>query len=285
MFTLQSKRSGAEVRMNPQSLLFLTSLFGIVPAILVLYYVLNTYEEYLKDSTLYAFFAGGMIVGMVSFVLHLLIDPQIFGFLDLSILIFVLAFAVLEELTKYVILYLKWFKAQFSTTYYGLSYGLGFGATSIISIAYRDFYLYPEKTLENPFVLPTFFFLGLGFVGLHATTGGFIGYASAKKMRWNGLILALGFHLVFNAILLWLWWSWYPSRLGQAMILAGIGLAGVYIFRKDFMPNTLTRRLSRDRRRKMKARLYGKGRRKGKGPGVPTITFGERPAKAGTEEE
>ena len=271
--------------MNAQSLLFLTSLFGIVPALMVLYYVLNTYEDYLKDSTLYAFFAGGMIVGMVSFVLHLFIDPQIFNFLDLSLLIYVLAFAVFEELTKFIILYLKWFKGKYSTTYYGLSFGLGFGATSIIAIVYRDLYLNPSSSINNPFFIPTAFFLGLGFVGLYATTGGLIGYGSAKKIRWNFLLLALGYHLMFNVILLWFWWSGFPDRIAQSMILTAIGLSGLYTFRKDFMPLTLTHRLFRQRRRKMRADLYHKGRKKGKGPGIPGITLGEQPVKKGKEEE
>jgi uncharacterized membrane protein YhfC len=271
--------------MNPQTLLFLTSFFGIVPAILILYYLLNTYEDYLKDNTLYAFFAGGMILGMVSFVLHLLIDPQVMGFLDIAILIYVLAFAVFEELTKYIILYLKWFRAQHSTTYYGLAFGLGFGATSIIAVVYRDLYPDPTDAASNPYFLPTAIFLAIGFVGLYATTGGLIGYGSAKKIRWNFLWLALAYHILFNFMVFWYWFSWFPARLGQAMVLAGIGLFGVYFFRTDFMPLTLTRRLSRERRRMMKQRRF---KRKGsgeKGPGVPGITFGEKPKAVKSEEE
>lgn len=270
--------------MNPQSLLFLTSVFGILPAIFILYYVLNTYEEYLKESTLYAFFAGGMIAGMVSFVLHILIDQQVFPFIDLSLLIYVLAFAVLEELSKFIILYSKWFRAKHSTTYYGLSYGLGFGATSIIAIAYRDFYLYPGKTLGNPYVIPTDILLGLGLVGMYAMTGGLIGYGSAKKVRWNFLIVAIGIHLVFNLFMLWFWWAWFPDRFGLAVLLACIGLVGVFLFRRDFMPTTLTHSLSRHRRRKMRARMYGKGRNIKMATNAPGITLGDPQVKKGEEE-
>jgi len=271
--------------MNPQSLLFLTSTFGIVPALLILYYVLNTYEDYLKDSTLYAFFAGGMILGMVSFVLHAFIDQQIFDFLDMSLLIYVVAFAVFEELTKYIILYLKWFRGKYSTTYYGLSLGLGFGATSIIAIVYRDLYVNVTSAMNNFFFIPTALFLGVGFVGLYGTTGGIIGYGSAKKVRWENLLLALGYHLLFNVILLWFWWSGFPDRFVQSIILAAIGLGGIHTFRKGFMPLSLTHRLFRKRRRGMRAKLYHKGERKGKGPGTPGITLGERPVKKGKEEE
>ena len=281
--------------MNSPTLLFLTSLIGIIPAILLLYYVLQTYDEYFKDSTLYIFFAGGMILGMVSFVLNVIIvynNSKFFNYVDISILIYVLAFAAFEELMKYIILYLKWFRGQHSTTYYGVAFGLGFGATSIMAIAYRDIYMFPGAVLTNPYILPTDLALSLGYVGLHATTGGLIGFGSAKKIRWTMILMALGLHLVFNFILLGFWWVWYPTRFGDALLLAGIGLAGVYFFRKEYMSRSLTGKLSRERRRKMKAahreaqRRMARGLPKEKSPGMPGLTFGEKtPFRKSTEEE
>ncbi len=272
--------------MNNQTLLFMVSLFGIVPAMLLLYYILATYDEYFKDSTLYVFFAGGMIIGLITFVLQVLIvynNAHFFDFVDIAILLFVLAFAAFEELIKYVILYLKWFQGGHATTYYGVAFGLGFGATPIIGIIYRDVYLNPGNVLSNPFIIPTYLAMSLGYVGLNATTGGLIGYGSAKGIRWKMLLYALTLHIAFNFILLGFWWSWYPVRFGDAVLLSLVGLLGVYQLRRDFITRSLPKNLARKRRREMKSALHrahtGRDRAGRKRAQMPGITLGERPVK------
>jgi hypothetical protein len=278
--------------MNNQTVLFMVSLFGIVPAVLLLYYILATYDEYFKDSTLYVFFAGGMTVGLVAFVLQVLIiynNANFVNYIDIAILIFVLAFAAFEELIKFVILYLKWFQGDHATTYYGVAFGLGFGATPIIGIMYRDVYMYPSNVLNNPFIIPTYLCLSLGYVGLNATTGGLIGYGSSKGIRWKMIMYALALHIFFNFILLSFWWSWYPVRFGDAVILAMVGMLGVYQLRRDYITRSLPKHLARKRRRELKSALHrahtGRDRRGRKRPQVPGITFGEKPAAKNKEEE
>jgi|GEM_PF-3728625 len=279
--------------LNNQTVLFLVSLFGIVPAIVLLYYILATYDEYFKDSTLYVFFAGGMIIGLVSFVLQVLIvynNANFFNYVDIAILIFVLAFAAFEELIKFVILYLKWFQGDHATTYYGAAFGLGFGATPIIGIIYRDVYLFPSNVTSNPFILPTYLAMSIGYVGLNATTGGLIGFGSAKGIRWKMILYALTLHIAFNFILLGFWWSWYPVRFGDAALLSFVGLLGVYQFRRDFITRSLPKNLQRKRRRELKSALHRAhtGRDKaGRRIQVPGITFGEKPVvkQKKTEEE
>jgi len=291
---LQSPRIRSGPHMNNQTLLFMVSLFGIVPAVLLLYYILATYDEYFKDSTLYVFFAGGMIVGLVTFVMQVLViynNAHLFDYIDLSILLFVLAFAAFEELMKYVILYLKWFQGDHATTYYGVAFGLGFGATPIIGIIYRDVYMFPSNVLSNPFIIPTYLAMSLGYVGINATTGGLIGYGSSKGIRWKMILYALAIHVFFNFILLGFWWSSYPVRFGDALMLAFIGLFGVYRLRREYISRSLTKSLSRKRRRELKSALhrahtgrYRPGRRRTQAPG---ITLGEKPIdkKVITEEE
>ena len=88
----------------------MTSLIGIIPAIIVMYYILRSYDEYFKDTWLYGFLAGGLIMGMVFFVVHAFLDPYALKYsIDMALLLFVFAFALIEELAKYALLYFKKF--------------------------------------------------------------------------------------------------------------------------------------------------------------------------------
>jgi RsiW-degrading membrane proteinase PrsW (M82 family) len=223
----------------------------------MLYYVLTTYEDYIEDSNIYGFFAGGMIMGMVFFVAHTLVDYQVINLLDLAILIFIFLFAVVEELAKYVVLYYKKFLGEYKTTYTGLSMGLGFGATAIIALIYWAYAHQPGLFEDQLLTWPSALVLSLGFIGMHATTGGLIGYGSAKKVRWNYLGIALVLHLVFNTIYLIFWWTPYPAKFGIAIILAAIGLGGIFYFRQEVMPTSLPRKQARERKRKLRRQKLG----------------------------
>jgi hypothetical protein len=198
-----------------------------------------------------------MIMGMVFFVAHALIDYQVIPFLDLAILIFVLLFAMVEELAKYIILYYKKFVDKYETTYMGLALGLGFGATSIIALIYWAYSSQENLFEEEILALPSALVLSLGFIGMHATTGGLIGYGSAKKVRWNYLGVALVIHLIFNAIYLVFWFVPYPYKLIVAIGLAAIGLGGVIYFRREVMPTSLPRKLARKRKRLLRRKTLG----------------------------
>jgi RsiW-degrading membrane proteinase PrsW (M82 family) len=249
--------------MNTQSLLCLTGLMGFVPAMALLYYLLDRYDVVIKDQPLFGFFAGGIIIGMVAFVAHAFIDNQTLEFLDLAVFVFVIGFAFFEEFVKYIILYYKKFVGKYETTYLGLSLGLGFGATAILSFSYIDIYQTPEILVESPLTIPMSIAYSLGAVGMHGTAGGLIGYGSAKKVRWTYLGMAIGLHVLFNFLSLAFWWSGSQGgRFSLTIILAIIGMAGIMYFKKEIMTKSLPRSLARKRRRMLRAGKRGLDRRK-----------------------
>jgi len=250
--------------MNSQMILCLTSLIGFVPAMAILYYSLKTYEAFIKDTPLLGFFAGGIIIGLVVFLLHGWIDVQVLNHIDLSILVFIVAFACFEEFIKFIILYYKKFVGDHQTTYLGLSLGLGFGATAVLTFAYVDFLSNPSVVTEMPLVLPTATALSLGYIGLHATTGGLMGFGSAKKIKWYYLGVSVGVHMLFNTIVLAFWWSSsFTARFGLSIFLAAMGMYGVYYFNREIMPASLPKKLARKRRRILRAMKRGWGQEKG----------------------
>jgi hypothetical protein len=224
----------------------------------ILYYSLKTYEAFIKDTPLLGFFAGGIILGMVIFLAHGWIDVQVLNHVDLSILVFIVAFACFEEFVKFIILYYKKFVGKHETTYLGLSLGLGIGATSVLTFAYADFLSDPGIVTEIPLVLPTAVALSLGYVGLHGTTGGLMGFGSAKKIKWYYLGVSVGVHLLFNAMLLAFWWSpSFANRFAISIVLAVMGMYGIYYFNKELMPMSLPKKLARKRRRLLRAMKRG----------------------------
>jgi uncharacterized membrane protein YccC len=131
--------------------------------------------------------------------------------------------------------------------------------------------------------------MSLGYVGLNATTGGLIGYGSSKGIRWKMILYALAIHIFFNFILLGFWWSWYPVRFSDAIMLAMVGLIGVYWLRKEYITRSLPKNLSRKRRRDMKSALHrahtGRDRQGRKRIQAPGITLGEKPEKKKNSKE
>lgn len=270
--------------LNPQLILCMTSLMGIIPAVVILYYLLKTYEQFITDTPIYGFFAGGLVLGMVVFAVHALVDPMVIYVVELAILVFMIAFPVFEELVKYVIVYYKKYLGKFKTMYCGLALGLGFGATSIIGVAYRSFIEDPDLLIKDPIIIPTAIALSVAFVSLHATTGGLIGAGSALKIRWRMLGKATLFHIVFNIFLWWFWLSDLITRFVISLVLTLMSVMGLLYVQREVMPTILPTKLARRRKRGIRKARREKGPKMIKGKGKVTFK-GPRTDESGGEEE
>ena len=99
-----------------------TSLFiGIIPALIILYIGLKGYEGHFKDKLIFLTFIVGIIIGFISAVIELFTR-------DIGLIIYIILFPVLEQLSKTIVLNLGRFQEKQETTIYGLSLGLGFGS-------------------------------------------------------------------------------------------------------------------------------------------------------------
>jgi hypothetical protein len=142
-----------------------TSLFiGIIPALIILYIGLKGYEGHFKDKLIFLTFIVGIIIGFISAVIEL------FTTRGIGLVIFIILFPVLEQLSKTIVLNLGRFQEKQETTIYGLSLGLGFGSVftpaAIIMGNYQEINVAFIAAIVGSF----------GIILFHAATGVIIGY-------------------------------------------------------------------------------------------------------------
>jgi RsiW-degrading membrane proteinase PrsW (M82 family) len=245
--------------------LCLISLFGIVPALLIIYFVLRTYDKYFKHNMFFMLFAGGIVLGTIAFVFHLMLDPFFLSSVDLAFLGYILGFSLLEELMKFIILYYKSFRGDYETTYYGFALGLGIGAMIITGLVYLGVLTDPGGLEPEVLVIPSALFLSIGIVGMNGATGAIIGYGSSIQVRWKYFGLALLLHMIFNTFLLGFWWLGYPSGVIFTIIVMVFGIALVYYIHEEIIPESLPPDLKRKRRREMRRALKSPGKKRIRG--------------------
>ena len=170
----------------PQSLLFL----GIIPALILWFIGLKGYEGYYSDRGAFLAIAFGIIMGLVSAAVRIIVNP--FPYLFTYIVIF----AFFDNLLKTMVLNIGRLHNEKKTLIYGLSFGLGFGSsfTPLLIIAasgtgFADF---------NSLALITFG--SIGFIFFHAATATFIGYGIYIGKVFNFLLIAIALQLPFNFI-------------------------------------------------------------------------------------
>ncbi|VVB59816.1 Uncharacterised protein [uncultured archaeon] len=141
-----------------------TSLFiGIIPALIILYVGLKGYEGYFKDKLIFLTFIVGIIIGFISAVIELFTR-------DIGLIIYIILFPVLEQLSKTIVLNLGRFQEKQETTIYGFSLGLGFGSVftpaAIILGNFQEINVAFIAAIIGSF----------GIILFHAATGAIIGY-------------------------------------------------------------------------------------------------------------
>ena len=141
-----------------------TSLFiGIIPALIILYIGLKGYEGHFKDKLIFLTFIVGIIIGFISAVIELFTR-------GIGLIIYIILFPVLEQLSKTIVLNLGRFQEKQETTIYGLSLGLGFGSVftpaAIIMGNFQEINVAFIAAIIGSF----------GIILFHAATGAIIGY-------------------------------------------------------------------------------------------------------------
>lgn len=170
-----------------QGILFL----GIVPALVLLYISLKHYEGCYKDKGLFLAFVFGILLGFIAAYIRLRINPVPL------LIIFIILFAILEQLMKTIILNVGRLQEKKGTMIYGLSLGLGFGTvfTPFLLIA-------AYSSIEMDTIGVSIITIGtIGIILFHGATGALIGYGIYKNKPFNYLFIAILLQLPFNVIL------------------------------------------------------------------------------------
>jgi hypothetical protein len=221
-----------------QALLFV----GIIPALLLWFFALKGYEGLTKDKTLFLIFVIGILIGVVSAV------ARFFVYVYPLVILLIVIFAFFDQLFKTIVLNIGRLQRKKETAIYGLSLGLGFGAS------FTPFLILAGGISEQD----TMFFLVLVFIGaigytlFHAATAAIIGFGVYKGKLVKYLLTAIILQLPFNAILDITRFTEDPIYPYSQIGLLVFGLAiYLYVILK-IMPNLLKESDKRKRSKKTK---------------------------------
>ena len=216
-----------------QAILFL----GIIPALVFLFLSLKGYDGIYKQKTVFLTLVVGIIIGVIVAVSRLFIYR-----LPLSIF-FIVAFAFFEQLIKTIVLNIGRFQRKKDTTIYGLTLGLGFGAS------FTPFLIIAGSITEEPnLALYGLILIGtIGFTLFHASTAAYIGYGIYIGRLTKYLLIAIIIQLPFNLILDLARYIKDPFFVYYQIALLLYGLICYIYIVKYVMPNILK---DKDRRKR-----------------------------------
>lgn len=171
----------------PQTLLFL----GIIPSLILLYIALKGYDGLYKDKYVFLTFIIGIIIGVISVVIRIRINPPIL------LIVYIIIFAFFEQLFRLIILNIGRLQRRKETTIYGLSLGLGFGSVFtpfLIIAAYLD-------GIENSIMLAFIAFGSIGIILFHGATGIYVGYGVYVGNIFRYLLISIILQIPLNILI------------------------------------------------------------------------------------
>lgn len=179
--------------------MIVSAVAGFAPAMGLMYYTLRDYtfpaveKPFFDDRKVFAFFALGIVLGMVLFAFE---EWGGTASTAETLLVLIIGFALMEESMKLMILNFPRFQRKIDTAFYGLSFGLGISATFTFATIYAS-----ALGIEDPQAvdMAAYALLGLQFVLLHGATTAFIGIGVArgevKAYFSEALLIHIGYNL------------------------------------------------------------------------------------------
>ena len=238
------------------------SFIGFAPALFLIWFSLRKYSypyvegSLFEDRRVFFMLAVGMVLGSLLFVLELSLYPMFISdtgfYFVMFIIIFVLAFPLLEDMAKFIILNFKGYRGRFDSTFYGVSLGAGYSATSIIGrIVIESNQAVGDITIINWLGL---FFLSVATCLIHVSVGATIGSATGQNMGMRGIPLAVIPHIIFNLLM----FPWFASdQIWYSLIIILPVAAYIYwgVYSKT-IPECLPQDIQKEVRRDTRRRIY-----------------------------
>jgi len=243
-------------------IMLMGSLIGFVPALFLIWFSLRKYSypyvegSLFEDRRVFFMLAVGMVLGSLIFVLEISLYPLfLFGgniYFVMFILIFVLAFPLVEDMAKFIILNFKGYRGRFDSTFYGISLGAGYSATAIIGYIVMD--LGNTSGTISPLTWLGLLFFSAATCLIQVSVGATIGSATGQNLGLRGIPLAVIPHIIFN-LLMFPWFAsgqiWYSLII--ALPIAAFIYWGVY---SRTIPECLPQELQKEVRRDTRRRTY-----------------------------
>ena len=180
------------------TIMIVSAVAGFAPSMGLMFYTLRDYtfprveKPFFDDRKIFAFFALGIVLGMVLFAFE---EWGRTASAAETMLALIVGFALMEESLKLMILNYPKFQKRIDTAFYGLSFGLGLSATFTFATVYAS-----ALSVEAPSAvdMTAFALLGVQFVLLHGATTAFIGIGVARGEVKPYFAEAVLIHIGYN---------------------------------------------------------------------------------------
>jgi hypothetical protein len=237
-----------------QPALIFAMMLGAAPALVAMYYLLRGYASALDQKNLFLGFGIGMILGLVGFTFHIMLDTGLILAGAVGSAIYIFGFAALENLVLFVALNYKWVRGKHEAAFVGIALGAGFSASGVMGLAYN-------QAARSDFLISALgIVLLLGFSAsstlFRTAAGAIIGIGSARSLPWQWYGRALVAQLPYNALMLGILLSVAYGLVYWMALLALLVLYSLWLllftWRRllpEFLPGEVRRALRRDRRR------------------------------------
>lgn len=233
-------------------------LSGFVPAMGLLYLVLNRYEGFFDERRVFRMLLVGMFVGTLVTIGEWVFATEALPF-AWAVLFAGLGFAVLEAAVKTAVLNSRRFRGRKDTPYYGAAFGLGFGASAALLVSARSASL-SFAAVDSP---ATYVFyaillqLVVGAIIMHAVTAVLIGQSTAQGIAFVGLARAVMAQLPFAvlALAIYYWQNPYSIAVPTVALVYAVGALVLTVRRvlDPIVPEELAREVRRAWRKQMRA--------------------------------
>ncbi len=201
--------------------MLIAGAIGFAPAIILMFWTLRDYtyskveKPFFEDKKAFGLFALGIVIGMAVYAAQ--------SWFPLSLIYVALAFAIVEELVKLMILNFPRFHRKLDTSFYGLAIGLGIGSTMAFGSAYVSLHVVEAVSAWTLLIVVL---LGVLFVFLNASTGATIGVGVTRGAPWAFFAQATLVHIACYLLLIPFYTN--PDVIGYAGFFVALALTVSY---------------------------------------------------------
>ncbi len=237
---------------------------AIVPAALIIWWLLNRYEEFFDDSRVFLSLTFGFFAGLFAIFLELALFP----FLDpefqvqvgpgTAFMMFVVGYAFFEAGIKTAVLGMKRFSSRRDSPYYGAAFGVGMGAMMALGFIALNLngaqiihQLASQNATANATVPPTSYhpvpFIGMvlvpvGALLVHAAAGAVIASNIIQGRLWKGWLIGAGMQAPVLLAMALFWPS--IGRTTEPQLVPGlfaliVGLVSLTVVRRTVLDHVV----------------------------------------------
>jgi hypothetical protein len=252
------------------SVFLVAAVATILPALGLLFYLLNRYEGYFEDARVFFSLIVGFFVGLVvAFLEAVLFAFNSDSFVESAgwasaLVLFVAGYAFLESAAKTIVLGTEKFRKRKDTPYYGAALGIGFGAMIALQAVARGLSQTGllERAVDGQWVLAFALVIlsACGTVLAAGATGVWIGRQAANGLLWRGLLHGA---LLTMPTLACLFFFRPAPAIVPALASFAYGLGLVYYTQRNILdkvvPPEIRDLVLKERRRAERERMRGPG--------------------------